>query len=105
MRRKILYLLIIITLMASCINRNFDTPADRLVGHWATDVGDNLYYSKADKNGVGRYILVQDDGNTARHQYKIISQIPDGERIVVNLLFASGSQRAETLIISKMKGI
>lgn len=77
------------------------TPSERLVGHWSTSEGDNLYYANVKSDGVGSYTLVQPDGNTALHQYKIISQIPSGERMIVQLLFSDDSKRNETYFISK----
>jgi hypothetical protein len=81
--------------------RSLGTPAERLIGHWSTRVGDHLYYAKIRADGLGSYVLVQPDGNTARHQYKIVSQIPTGERVIVQLLFSDGDKRNETYLIAK----
>lgn len=81
--------------------RILGTPAERLIGHWSTESGDNLYYAKIRADGLGGYILVQPDGNTASHQYKIVSQIPTGERVIVQVLFSNGDKRNETYIIPK----
>jgi hypothetical protein len=77
------------------------TPAERLIGHWSTESGDNLYYAKPKDEGLGSYVLVQPNGNTARHQYKVVSQIPTGERVIVVLMFSGGSKRTETYMISR----
>jgi hypothetical protein len=78
-----------------------DTPAERLIGHWSTESGDNLYYAKPKDEGLGSHVLVQPNGNTARHHYKVLSQIPTGERVVVDIVFSDGSKRTETYMISK----
>lgn len=101
---KFLFSILLLVLISSCgkSGRDLSTPHGRLVGHWATDAGDHLYYSKIDsKTEMGTYILVQPNGNTAKHRYKIVSEIPKGERIIVQLLFASGDSRNDTYYISK----
>lgn len=80
--------------------RNLSTPADRLVGHWTNDLEENYYYGKL-IDGIGSYIVVPPDGKPLPHQYKIISQDPGGEKIVVQLLFSSGETREETYLIPK----
>ena len=104
MKKHLLLLSLIALLIASSSfggKRIFSTPAERLVGHWSTKPGDNLYYGKLKSDGFGSYILVQPDGNTALHQYKIVSQIPAGERVMVQLIFSDGDKRNATYIISK----
>ena len=80
--------------------RILSTPADRLVGHWSNELEENYYYGKL-TDGFGRYIIVAPNGKTVFHQYKIISQSPEGEKIVVQLLFSNGDKREETYVISK----
>ena len=77
------------------------TPSDRLIGHWSNELEENYYYGKLTE-GIGSYIIVSPDGNiVANHQYKIISQYPEGENIVVQLLFSNGDKREESYIIAK----
>ncbi len=109
MRIPILVLALVALILTSCSQRNIDspaqrtmdTPADRLVGHWSTKSGDSLYYSKVKTDGIGSYILVQTDGNTALHKYKVVSQIPAGERVIVQLLFSDGDKRDEQYIVGE----
>lgn len=104
MKKHLLLLSLIALFFASPSSggeRILGTPAERLVGHWSTGAGDNLYYGKIKSDGLGSYILVQPDGNTALHQYKIISQIPLKERVIVQLIFSDGKTRIETYMISK----
>jgi hypothetical protein len=103
MKRSIIVLALITFVLTACGQRNLDTPADRLVGHWSTSTesGDDLYFSKVNSDDVGSYILVQFDGNTARHKYKIVSQIPAGERVIVQLWFSDGTKRIDEYMISK----
>jgi hypothetical protein len=81
--------------------RSSGTPVERLVGHWSTKAGDNLYYSKIKSDGFGSYVLVQPDGNTAFHQYKLVAQTPQGDRVIVQLIFSDGDTRTQTFIVSK----
>ena len=101
MRTALLVAAVSALALVSCAERTLTTPADRLVGHWATAMEDHLYFSKADSEGMGRYTLVQFDGNTARHNYKIVSQIPDGDRVIVLLLFSDGDQRTDEFHVSQ----
>jgi hypothetical protein len=104
MKKYLLLVSLVLLFFASTSHgpeRILSTPAESLIGHWSTTSGDNLYYAKIRADELGSYILVQPDGNTARHQYKIVSQIPAGERVIVQLLFSSGDKRNETYIIAK----
>jgi hypothetical protein len=104
MKKHLLLLSLIALFFASPSSggeRILGTPAERLVGHWSTESGDNLYYAKIKSDGLGSYILVQPNGNIAIHRYKIISQISAGERIIVQLIFSGGNKRYATYMISK----
>jgi hypothetical protein len=81
--------------------RVLGTPVDRLIGHWSSDAGDNVYYAGIMSDGFGSYIIVQPNGNTAIHQYKLISQIPAGERVIVQIIFSSGNKQTDKYMISK----
>ena len=76
------------------------TPADRLLGHWSNDLEEHYYYGKP-ADGFGSFIIVPPDGESVFHNYKIISQSPEGEEIVVQLLLSNGDTREETYAIPK----
>ncbi|MCK4252339.1 hypothetical protein KAX97_12895 [candidate division WOR-3 bacterium] len=60
------------------------------------------YYGKVDsKTQIGSYIVVGETSTTARHQYKIISENPSEDWIIVKLLFSSGESRREKYQIAK----
>jgi len=101
MKTHVLLLSLVTLFLVSCGQRDMGTPAERLIGHWSTKSGDHLYYAKAKDDGLGSYVLVQPDGNTSRHQYKVVSQIPTGERVFVILMFSDGDKRKEEYTISK----
>ncbi len=101
MKTRMLLISLVTLFLVSCGQRDMGTPAERLIGHWSTKSSDHLYYAKTTDDGLGSYILVQPDGNTARHQYKVVSQIPTGERIIVLLMFSDGDKRQEEYMISK----
>lgn len=66
-------------------------PAQRLIGHWATDMGDQLYYGPIDAaTGRGAYTLIQASGNTFRHGYRIQGSDPARQAIQATYLFADG---------------
>jgi len=80
--------------------RNLSTPADRLVGHWTNDLEENYYFGKP-ADGIGSYIIVPPDGKPLPYKYKVVTQDPAGEKIVVLLLFREGEAREETYLIAK----
>ncbi len=70
-------------------------PAQRLIGHWVTDVGDQLYYGPIDAaSGKGPYTLIQASGNTFRHAYRIEGRDPARQTIRATYLFADGDSAA-----------
>ena len=77
------------------------TPAQRLIGHWTSSLGDHLYFAKIEADGLGSYILVQPSGNTTRHQYRIISQIPEEETLEIQLVFSDGDTRRASYRLSQ----
>jgi hypothetical protein len=82
--------------------RDLTTPSLRLIGHWKSKVGDNLYYSAIDTSqGIGSYFLVQPNGNVAHYHYSIVSEMSNGERVKVKLLNSDDWSRVETYYISK----
>ena len=101
MKLKLAAITLVAIFLVSCGSRDMASPAGRLVGHWTTKAGDHLYYSKTDSDGLGSYILVQPDGNTAHHRYKVLSEVKTGERVIVQLQFADGDTRNATYDVSK----
>lgn len=84
------------------LKRDLTTPSLRLIGHWKSEAGDNLYYSTIDTStGIGSYFLVQPNGNVAHYHYSIVSEMPNGERVKVKLLYSDDWSREETYYISK----
>lgn len=76
-------------------------PAQRLIGHWATDMGDQLYYGPIDAaSGKGPYTLIQARGNTFRHAYHIEGRDPARQAIRATYLFADGDTAAIGFTIS-----
>jgi hypothetical protein len=79
---------------------NSGDPAARLIGHWATSLGDGLFFSPIGPNGMGNYVLVHPDGNVFNHHYKVLSQnVPSGT-VVVREFYASGGTGDETFEIA-----
>jgi len=95
-------------------DRDFSTPATRLVGRWQTAdphfAGQACdFYGPVDPGeGTGtltRYLIVRDP-KTKRSiweifnfKYRVISEDPAGERVTVNLLFRDGRSRTESCYI------
>ncbi len=82
--------------------RDLSRPCLRLIGHWQNEAGDNLYYGAVDpETQIGSFFIIRPDGSVAKHRYKILSEIPAGERVIVLLLFNDGTQRKEIYYIDK----
>lgn len=66
-------------------------PASRLIGHWATDANDQLFYGPIDAaSGQGPYTLIHPDGKVFRHAYRIRSTDPTRQAIQATYVFADG---------------
>jgi hypothetical protein len=76
-----IFLLLSITLLASCDQREYSTPASRLVGHWRSRTFE-YYFSPVDpqtKEGV----FIQDIESIVLHGvYQIIDEDQNGEELV-----------------------
>ena len=60
------------------------------------------YYGKIDsKTQIGSYIVVGETSTIARYQYKIFSENPSEDWIIVKLLFSSSKSREEKYQIAK----
>lgn len=76
-------------------------PSHRLVGHWADDAGDELYYGPLDAtSGTGDYFMIHPDGRRFHHHYQLLNEELSSQTAVVNLLFADGDSRPEADVIS-----
>lgn len=76
-------------------------PAPKLVGHWATDAGDQLYYGPVDAtSGKGPYILVHPDGKRFDHAYRLRGSVPARQAIEATYLFADGDQAQIGFVLS-----
>jgi hypothetical protein len=76
--------------------------APLLVGHWSTHGNDALYYGGIDAaSKTGSFIMVHPDGKAFTHRYEIESENPGDRTVKVNLLFASGDSREETVVVSE----
>lgn len=68
-------------------------PTPRLVGHWATDAGDQLYYGPLDAAAnTGTYTLIQSRGRRFDHAYSVQSRDPSKQAIQATYLFANGDR-------------
>jgi hypothetical protein len=97
----IAFIALFITSPSFSNERLMDTPADRLIGHWVTQTKGHLYISKLNTEGIGNYTMVQPDGSTEYHRYKIVSQIPNGEQVVLRILYSDNRTRDDVCTVSK----
>jgi hypothetical protein len=84
--------------------RDLSTPARRLVGHWVTPGNTHYYFGPADSlTDIGSLAWVElgADGRVVKHQYKIISQVPGGEELTLQILFGAGGSRVDPYTVAK----
>jgi hypothetical protein len=76
-------------------------PAPRLIGHWATDAKDQLFYGPIDTaSGQGSYTLIHPDGKVFRHAYRIRSTDPARQAVQATYLFADGDTAPVAFVLS-----
>jgi hypothetical protein len=84
--------------------RDLSTPAKRLVGHWVTPDNTHYYFGLADSvTDVGTLTWVElgYDGRVVKHNYKVISQVPGGENLTLQVLFGVGGSRVDPCVVAK----
>lgn len=76
-------------------------PAPRLVGHWATSAGDQLYYGPVDAAAkTGAYTLIQSNGKRFDHAYSVQGSDPSKQAIQATYLFADGDRASVAFELS-----
>ena len=84
--------------------RDLSTPSSRLVGHWVTPGNTHYYFAPTDSlTDIGPLIWVElgHDGRMVKHQYKIISEVPGGEELSIQILFGVGGSRLDPYVVAK----
>jgi len=76
---------IVCLLLAGCgFFRNLDTPRDRLIGHWATNEGANLYFGPL-VNDQGALIVVPEKGTRQTYLYKFVEQNLETDEVTIEV--------------------
>lgn len=76
-------------------------PASRLIGHWATDLGDQLYYGPLDAaTKTGAYTLIQSSGKRFDHAYNVQASDPATQTIQATYSFADGDRASVAFELS-----
>jgi len=85
-KRTILAVLTVLALLgAGCgFLRNLDTPKSRLLGHWVTNKGANLYFGPL-VNDQGALIVVPEKGERQNYLYRVISQDLETDEVTVDV--------------------
>jgi len=79
--RLTIFLLLSISLLASCEQRDLSTPASRLVGHWRSRTFE--YYFSAVNPQTNEGIFIQDiEGIVLHGVYQVIDEEKNGEELV-----------------------
>lgn len=105
-RPLVLSLFLSLACLAACSGPKPDLsalgdPTPRLVGHWATDSGDQLYYGPVDAaTKTGAYTLIQSSGKRFDHAYAVQAGDPSKQAIQATYLFADGDRAAVAFELS-----
>lgn len=83
--------------------RDLSTPSKRLVGHWVTETKTHYYFGRADSTDIGPLTWVENNGEGAvvKHRYKIISEVPKGEDLTLQIQFGAGGDRVDRYVVAK----
>ena len=84
--------------------RDLSKPSQRLVGHWVTAGGDHVYIGAIDPEteiGAFGWVETSADGRVIKHRYKVISEVPRGEKVTIQILFRGGGDRLDSCLVSK----
>lgn len=76
------------------------SPAQRLVGHWATSDGNQEYFGPADASGAGGFISVHADDQPLRQRYRVVDENARDQVVRIALLDdkgAAGEPRTVTI--------
>ncbi len=85
MKRVLLVALLVGLLLTGCgFLRNLDTPKDRLIGHWITGEGANLYFGPL-INDQGTLIVVPVKGIRQNYIYKVTGQDEETDEVTVEV--------------------
>lgn len=64
--------------------------------------GTHYYFGPADRStDIGSLIWVESNGRVVKHRYKILSQVPDGEELTLQILFGVGGDRVEPYAVAR----
>lgn len=78
------------------------SPAQRLIGHWATSDGNEEYFGPVDVSGAGVFVSVLAGGQPSRQGYRVLNEDPRHQALRMALLDDKGvAGEARTVTISE----
>ena len=64
------------------------SPAQRLVGHWATSDGNQEFFSPVDATGVGQFTSMRSGGQPSAQRYRVLDEDPQAQAVRIVMLDA-----------------
>lgn len=68
------------------------SPAQRLVGHWATSDGSEEFFAPAGASGTGGFTAMQSGGKPARQRYRVLDEDPATQTVHIAMLDGNGKE-------------
>src|SRR6185437_7062687 len=68
------------------------SPAQRLVGHWATSDGSEEFFAPAGASGTGEFTAMQSGGKPAQQHYRVLDQDPGTQTVRIAMLDGNGKE-------------
>jgi hypothetical protein len=92
----------IVAVLAACIGlaacqrtpdlSKLGSPAQRLVGHWATSDGTEEFFAPAGATGTGQFTAMQSGGKPSRQRYRVLDEEPATQTVHVAMLDGNGAE-------------
>lgn len=68
------------------------SPAQRLVGHWATSDGNEEFFAPANASGTGAFTALQSGGKPTQQRYRVLDEDPATQTVHIAVLDANGTE-------------
>lgn len=68
------------------------SPAQRLVGHWATSGGGEEFFAPAGASGTGQFTAMQSGGKPSQQRYRVLDEDPSTQTVHIAMLDGNGNE-------------
>lgn len=67
-----------------------DSPAHRLVGHWATSEGNEEFFGPVDATGLGTFTAMKSGGKPTQQRYRVVGEDPRDQVVHIAMVDDKG---------------